>query len=106
EGAAAGTGAASRDDECFGARAPPHAGAERHEPPRTGGTLVRPKDSADIQPRTVAIMLAAAVVVLAAASVYAATAPARVVGDATRGKALYQACMGCHSLRSEEHTSE
>ena len=63
---------------------------------------MRPKDSADIQPRTVAIMLAAAVVVLAAASVYAATAPARVVGDATRGKALYQACMGCHSLDEDD----
>ena len=47
-------------------------------------------------------MLAAAVVVLAAASVYAATAPAKIAGDATRGKTLYQACMGCHSLDEDD----
>jgi cytochrome c len=63
---------------------------------------VRSRDAADFHPRSVAIMLAAAVVVLAAASVYAATAPARVAGDATRGKTLYQACMGCHSLDEDD----
>jgi cytochrome c len=63
---------------------------------------VRSKDAAQFHPRLVAIMLAAAVVVLAAASVYAATAPARVAGDATRGKTLYQVCMGCHSLDEDD----
>ena len=63
---------------------------------------MRSKDAAEFHPRLVAIMLAAAVVVLAAASVYAATAPARVAGDATRGKTLYQVCMGCHSLDEDD----
>lgn len=63
---------------------------------------MRSKDAADFHPRLVAITLAAAVVVLAAASVYAATAPAKVAGDATRGKTLYQACMGCHSLDEDD----
>ena len=63
---------------------------------------MRSKDAADFHPRLVAIMLAAAVVVLAAASVYAATAPAKVAGNATRGKTLYQACMGCHSLDEDD----
>lgn len=63
---------------------------------------MRSRESADLHPRAVAVMLAAAVVVLAAASVYAATAPARVTGDATRGKTLYQACMGCHSLDEDD----
>ncbi len=63
---------------------------------------MRSKDAPEFHPRLVAIMLAAAVVVLAAASVYAATAPARVAGDATRGKTLYQVCMGCHSLDEDD----
>lgn len=46
--------------------------------------------------------VAAAVVVLAAASVYAATSPDGPGGNPNRGKALYQACMGCHSLDEDE----
>lgn len=53
-------------------------------------------------PRLTALALAAFVVVLATASVYAVTAPARSVGDAARGKTLYQACMGCHSLDEDD----
>lgn len=63
---------------------------------------MRSRDSADFQPRTVAVMLAAAVVVLAAASVYAVAAPGTMAADATRGKTLYQACMGCHSLDEDD----
>lgn len=63
---------------------------------------MRSRDLADLHPRSVAITLAAAVVVLAAASVYAVTAPVKMAGDATRGKTLYQACMGCHSLDEDD----
>ena len=52
------------------------------------------------QPRAPA--LAAVVVVLAAASVYAATAPDRPPGDSAHGKTLYQVCMGCHSLDEDD----
>lgn len=48
------------------------------------------------------IALWAAVVVLAAASVYAATAPDKPAGDPVHGKTLYQVCMGCHSLDEDD----
>jgi cytochrome c len=35
---------------------------------------------------------------LGGAAAYASAAPEGFSGDATRGKALYQACSGCHSL--------
>jgi cytochrome c len=35
---------------------------------------------------------------LGGAAAYAPAAPEGFSGDATRGKALYQACSGCHSL--------
>ncbi len=47
-------------------------------------------------------MLATAVAILATASVYAVAGPGRIAGDATRGKTLYQACMGCHSLDEDD----
>ena len=43
-----------------------------------------------------------AVVVLAAACVYAATTPDKPVGNAVRGQTLYQVCMGCHSLDEDD----
>jgi cytochrome c len=49
-------------------------------------------------PRAVGLILPAAIVALAAASVFAATAPDRPVGDPVRGKSVYQGCTGCHSL--------
>ncbi|MGH3428653.1 MAG: c-type cytochrome, partial [Mycobacteriales bacterium] len=53
-------------------------------------------------PRSLAVMLAAAVVILATASVYAVTAAGKRVGDPAHGKAVYQACMGCHSLDDDD----
>lgn len=52
--------------------------------------------------RVTALAVAAAVVVLAAASVYAVAAPDHPGGDPTHGKTLYQACMGCHSLDEDD----
>lgn len=52
--------------------------------------------------RPVALVLPAAVVALAAASVFAVNAPDKPVGDAVHGKSLYQVCMGCHSLDEDD----
>lgn len=49
-----------------------------------------------------ALTLAAAVVALAAASVYAVAAPEKSAGDPVRGKTVYQICMGCHSLDEDD----
>jgi cytochrome c len=49
-----------------------------------------------------ALALPAVVVVLAAASVYAATGPDKPPGDPAHGKTVYQACMGCHSLDEDD----
>lgn len=43
-----------------------------------------------------------AALVLAAASVCAATASDKPAGDPVRGKTLYQVCMGCHSLDEDD----
>ena len=56
----------------------------------------------DGHPRAMALALAAAVVVLAAASVYATTAPDASAGDPAHGKTVYQVCMGCHSLDEDD----
>ena len=52
------------------------------------------------------LSLPAAVLALAAASVYAATAagtPAgNPAGDPVRGRTLYQVCMGCHSVDEDD----
>lgn len=53
-------------------------------------------------PRATALALAAAVIVLAAASVWAAAAPGKPTGDPARGKTLYQVCMGCHSIDEDD----
>jgi len=53
-------------------------------------------------PRAAALALSAAVIVLAIASVSAATTPDRPAGDPTRGKVVYQGCMGCHSLDDDD----
>ena len=53
-------------------------------------------------PRAMALALPAIVVVLAAASVYAATASDKPPGDPAHGKTLYQVCMGCHSLDEDD----
>lgn len=55
------------------------------------------QDAGGRYPRATALALAAAVIVLAAASVWAATSSEQPAGDASRGKTLYQVCMGCHS---------
>jgi cytochrome c len=54
------------------------------------------------QLRLVALVLPAAVVALAAASVFAVNAPDKPVGDPVHGKSLYQVCMGCHSLDEDD----
>lgn len=54
------------------------------------------------QPRTRVLALAAAVLVVAGASVYAAAAADKPVGDPLHGKTLYQVCMGCHSLDEDD----
>lgn len=56
----------------------------------------------DGYPRTTALAVAASVVVLAGASVYAVAASGTPAGDATHGKTVYQACMGCHSLDEDD----
>ena len=48
------------------------------------------------------LTLWAVVVVLAAASVYAANAPDKPAGDPVHGKTVYQICMGCHSLDEDD----
>ena len=58
----------------------------------------RSKSSVDGYAWAAGISLSAAVVALAAASVFAVAAPERAPGDPVRGKTLYQVCMGCHSL--------
>ena len=58
----------------------------------------RRKSSVDGYAWAAGLSLSAAVVALAAASVFAAAAPERAPGDPVRGKTLYQVCMGCHSL--------
>ena len=54
------------------------------------------------QSRAVAFALAPATVILAAASVFAAIAPDKPVGDPVRGKTVYQGCTGCHSLDEDD----
>lgn len=56
----------------------------------------------DDYPRATALAVAAVVVVLAAASVYAVTAPNNPTGNPTHGKTVYQVCMGCHSLDEDD----
>ena len=53
-------------------------------------------------PYTRTITVWAVVVMLAVASVCAATAPAKPVGDPAHGKTVYQVCMGCHSLDEDD----
>jgi len=53
-------------------------------------------------PPKTALALSAAVVILATASVYAVTAPAKPAGDPIHGKTVYQVCMGCHSLDEDD----
>jgi len=53
-------------------------------------------------PGAAGLTLAAAVLTLAAASVYAVTEAGRPVGDPVHGKIVYQACMGCHSLDDDD----
>lgn len=53
-------------------------------------------------PGVVGLTLAAAVLSLAAASVYAVTEVPRPAGDPVHGKVLYQVCMGCHSLDEDD----
>ena len=48
------------------------------------------------------LTLWAVVVVLAAASVYAANAPDKPAGDPVHGRTVYQICMGCHSLDEDD----
>ena len=60
------------------------------------------EEASHTQPRAVALALAAAIVVLAAASVFAASAPGTASGDPVRGKAVYQGCTGCHSLDEDD----
>jgi len=48
-------------------------------------------------PNATAVGLATAAVLLAATSAYAMRS-----GDPTRGKAVYQTCMGCHSLDEDD----
>jgi cytochrome c len=56
----------------------------------------------DGHPRAAAFAVSAAVIVLAAATVYAAAAPDKPAGDPTHGKSVYQVCMGCHSLDEDD----
>lgn len=53
-------------------------------------------------PYLTALALSAAVVMLSAAAVYAASAPDEPAGDPVHGKTLYQVCMGCHSLDEDD----
>ena len=60
------------------------------------------EEASHTQPSWVALALPAAIVVLAAASVFAAAAPDKPIGDAVRGKSVYQGCTGCHSLDEDD----
>ena len=60
------------------------------------------EEASHTQRRAAALALRAAIVVLAAASEIAATAPDKPVGDPVRGKTVYQGCMGCHSLDEDD----
>ena len=53
-------------------------------------------------PLATMVALWAVVAALAAASVYAANAPDKPVGDPAHGKTVYQICMGCHSLDEDD----
>ncbi len=48
------------------------------------------------------ILLCITSVIVATDSVCAIASPAAAAGDATHGKALYQVCMGCHSLDDDD----
>jgi len=48
------------------------------------------------------LRLAAAVVALAAAALYAVASPEKLPGDPVRGRTVYQVCMGCHSLDEDD----
>jgi cytochrome c len=56
----------------------------------------------DGYPRTTALAVAASVVALAAASVYAVAAPDTPAGDPSHGRTVYQARTGCHSLDEDD----
>jgi len=60
--------------------------------------------SGDTHRRSMALALAlmGMVVLLATASVYAVTAPAKATGDPAHGQTVYQVCMGCHSLDEDD----
>ena len=62
----------------------------------------RSRNRVDLYAWTTALILATAVVLLAAASVHAVASPERLPGDPTRGKTVYQVCMGCHSLDEDD----
>ena len=62
----------------------------------------RSQDRGEGSPYTTTFTLWAAVVMLAAASVYAAAAPDKPAGDPAHGKTVYQVCMGCHSLDEDD----
>ena len=62
----------------------------------------RSRNRVDLYAWTTALILATAVVLLAAASVHAVASPERPPGDPSRGKTVYQVCMGCHSLDEDD----
>ena len=62
----------------------------------------RSRNRVDLYAWTIALILATAVVLLAAASVHAVASPERPPGDPSRGKTVYQVCMGCHSLDEDD----
>lgn len=65
--------------------------------------MKRPRrSSVDPHAWAAALTLACALVVLAAASVYAVAAPETPTGDPVRGRTVYQLCMGCHSLDEDD----
>jgi cytochrome c len=49
-----------------------------------------------------AARIALAAIVVASASVYAVSASGGVQADAVHGKAVYQVCMGCHSIDEDD----
>ncbi len=60
------------------------------------------EDPGEGYPYTTTFTLWAAVIMLAAASVYAATALDKPAGDPAHGQTVYQVCMGCHSLDEDD----